>query len=194
MPRRSAPTRSSPRSTRSSDVSPRAQRRSGRRGALRLPAMKRIIEWYHRLLTWLMVATVAILIVPVTLQIISRYTALIPSWIWTEELSRFLFIWMVMLGAMIGIREHSHFEVDVWPELGAKPAALVRILSDLAILVFALVFVWWGIQFVRFGWDQLSELAELPMPWILLAWPIAGITWAMFLGESFVDNWRVLRA
>ena len=51
-----------------------------------------------------MIATVAILIVPVTLQIISRYTALIPSWIWTEELSRFLFIWMVMLGAMIGIR------------------------------------------------------------------------------------------
>ena len=89
--------------------------------------MKRIIDAYHRLLTWLMVATVAILIVPVTLQIISRYTALIPSWIWTEELSRFLFIWMVMLGAMIGIREHSHFEVDVWPELAPKRADAVEV-------------------------------------------------------------------
>src|SRR5436309_6101955 len=157
-------------------------------------SMKRIIDAYHRLLTWLMVATVAILIVPVTLQIVSRYTALIPSWIWTEELSRFLFIWMVMLGAMIGIREHSHFEVDVWPELGAKQAALVRIVSDLGILAFALVFVWWGIQFVRFGWDQLSELAELPMPRIFFAWPAAGATWALFLGESFVQDWRVLRA
>ena len=103
--------------------------------------MKKIIDAYHRLLTWLMVASVAILIVPVTLQIISRYTALIPSWIWTEELSRFLFIWMVMLGAMIGIREHSHFEVDVWPELGARGAALLRIVSDLFNQVFALVFV-----------------------------------------------------
>src|SRR3989442_998194 len=145
MPRRSAPTRSSPRSTRSSDVSPRAQRRNGRRGALRLPAMKRIIDGYHKLLTWLMVASVAILIIPVTLQIISRYTALIPSWIWTEELSRFLFIWMVMLGAMIGIREHSHFEVDVWPDLGPRQAALLRIVSHVCVLVFALVFVWWGI-------------------------------------------------
>src|SRR5207248_2329733 len=89
--------------------------------------MKKIIDWYHRLLTWLMVTSVAILIIPVTLQIISRYTELIPSWIWTEELSRFLFIWMVMLGAMIGIREHSHFEVDVWPDLGPKPTALLRI-------------------------------------------------------------------
>src|ERR671935_2702487 len=112
--------------------------------------MKRIIDAYHRLLTWLMVATVAILIVPVTLQIISRYTALIPAWIWTEELSRFLFIWMVMLGAMIGVREHSHFEVDVWPDLGAKGTALLAIVSQVFVLVFALVFVWWGIQFVRF--------------------------------------------
>lgn len=156
--------------------------------------MKRIIDAYHRLLTWLMVATVAILIVPVTLQIISRYTELIPSWIWTEEASRFLFIWMVMLGAMLGIREHSHFEVDVWPELGPRATALLRMVSDLFVLIFALVFCWWGIEFVRFGWHQLSELAELPMPWIFIAWPLAGVTWVLFLGESFVQNWRLLRA
>src|SRR5438132_4771565 len=154
--------------------------------------MKRIIEGYHRLLTWLMVASVAILIIPVTLQIISRYTALIPSWIWTEELSRFLFVWMVMLGAMVGVREHTHFEVDVWPELGARANALLRIVSALGVLVFALVFVWWGIQFVRFGWDQTSELADLPMGFIFVAWPLAGLTWMLFLGEAFVEGFRVL--
>src|SRR5256885_8265196 len=115
--------------------------------------MKRIIDGYHRLLTWLMIATVAILIVPVTLQIISRYTALIPSWIWTEELSRFLFIWMVMLGAMIGIRERTHFEVDVWPDLGPRPAALLRIVSDLLAVALALAFVRSGVQSWRFGLD-----------------------------------------
>ena len=154
--------------------------------------MKRLLDLYHRLLTWLMVGTIPILIVPVTLQIISRYTALIPSWIWTEELSRFLFIWMVMLGAMIGVRERSHFEVDVWPELKPRAGALLRIVSNLFVLVFALVFVWWGIEFVRFGWNQHSELAELPMPFIFLAWPVAGATWVLFLGESFVDNFRIL--
>ena len=39
------------------------------------------------LLSWLLVASVAILIVPVSLQIFSRYTALIPSYIWTEEMA-----------------------------------------------------------------------------------------------------------
>ena len=155
--------------------------------------MKRFLEFYHQLLTWLMVGTVAVLIIPVTLQIISRYTDLIPSWIWTEELSRFLFIWMVMLGAMIGVREHTHFEVDVWPELKPRPAALLRIVSHVFVLIFALVFIWWGIQFVRFGWSQNSELAELPMAFIFMAWPVAGITWVLFLGESFVTNIRILR-
>ena len=154
--------------------------------------MTRFIELYHRLLTWLMVGTVAVLIVPVTLQILARYTELVPNWIWTEEASRFLFIWMVMLGAMVGIREGTHFEVDVWPDLGRRGTAALRIVSHAFVLVFALVFTWWGIEFVRFGWDQLSELAELPMPWIFVAWPLTGITWLVFLGESFVHNTRVL--
>src|SRR5690242_5756361 len=153
--------------------------------------MKKLIGFYHQLLTWLMIATIAVLIVPVTLQMISRYTALIPSYIWTEELSRFLFIWMVMLGAMIGIREGSHFEVDVWPELGPRANAALKIVSSLFVLVFALVFLYWGIQFVQFGWYQTSELADLPMPFIFLAWPVAGATWILFLGESFLENFRI---
>ena len=154
--------------------------------------MKKLLDGTHRLLTWLMAATVAILIVPVTLQIISRYTALIPSWIWTEELSRFLFIWMIMLGSMIAVREGSHFVVHVLPELPLRPTAALAIVTNLCILGFALVFVWWGIQFVRFGWDQTSELADLPMAYIFVAWPVAGLTWVLFLGEAFIASFRVL--
>lgn len=154
-------------------------------------SMKKLISFYHQLLTWLMVLTIAVLIVPVSLQMISRYTALIPSYIWTEELSRFLFIWMVMLGAMIGIREGTHFEVDVWPELNPRANAMLKIVSSVFILIFALVFLYWGIQFVQFGWYQTSELADLPMPFIFVAWPVAGATWILFLGESFVENFRI---
>src|SRR5258708_16169279 len=98
-----------------------------------------------------MAATVAILIVPVTLQIISRYTALIPSWIWTEELSRFLFIWMIMLGAMIGVREGSHFVVDALPDLPPRANAILQIVTHFLVPVFALLFVWWGIASLPFG-------------------------------------------
>jgi TRAP-type C4-dicarboxylate transport system permease small subunit len=154
--------------------------------------MKRLIDAYSRLLSALMVATVAILVVPVSLQIISRYTQLIPSYIWTEELSRFLFIWMVMLGAMVGIKEGTHFEVDIWPELGRRGNAMLKIVSNLFVLIFALVFVYWGMKFVQFGWYQESELAELPMPFIFIAWPLAGATWLLFVAEILSENIRIL--
>jgi TRAP-type C4-dicarboxylate transport system permease small subunit len=156
--------------------------------------MKRLLEFYRRLLVWLLVGTVAVLIVPVTLQILSRFTGLIPSYIWTEELARFMFIWMVMIGAMLGVREGTHFEVDLWPKLGTTANALLRMVSHLFVLIFALVFVWWGVQFTRFGWDQVSEIAELPMWTIFVAWPIVGVTCVLFISEAFIANVRVLRS
>ena len=128
------------------------------------------------------------LIVPVTLQIFSRYTALIPSYIWTEEMARFLFIWMVMIGAMIGVREGTHFEVDVWPHLAPRAAAALRLREQPCVLVFALVFVWAGIEFTRFAWNRISELAELPLWLIHIAWPLTGLTWLLFLGEQMWDT------
>jgi len=156
--------------------------------------MRKLIDGYYRLLSWLLVATVAILIIPVSLQIFSRYTALIPSYIWTEEMARFFFIWMIMLGAMTGIRDSAHFDVDLWPELKPKPNALLKIVSSVFVLLFALVFIWYGIRFVQFGWDQSSELAELPMAYIFVAWPLAGFTWVLFLGERFITDLRTMAA
>ena len=139
-----------------------------------------------------MAAAVAILIVPVTLQTFSRYTDLIPAYLWTEELARFMFVWMIMLGAMIGVRERTHFEVDVWPALGERGGAMLRIVSNLFVLGLALVFAWWGVDFVRFGWDQLSEIAELPMWTIFVAWPLTGLMWVLFLAETMLDDLRTV--
>jgi TRAP-type C4-dicarboxylate transport system permease small subunit len=60
------------------------------------------------------------------------------------------------------------------------------------VLVMALVFVWYGTLFVKFGWDQTSELADLPMAYIFAAWPLAGLTWVLFLGERFIQDLRIV--
>ena len=52
-----------------------------------LAVLRRVSTAYSRVLSGLLVASVAILIFPVSLQIFSRYTSLIPSYIWTEERS-----------------------------------------------------------------------------------------------------------
>jgi TRAP-type C4-dicarboxylate transport system permease small subunit len=153
---------------------------------------RKVTFWYGQLLSWLLAASVAILVFPVSLQIFSRYTALIPSYIWTEEMARFFFIWSIMLGAMVGIREGTHFVVDLWPPLNARAQAAIRLVASVFVLVFAFVFLWWGIDFTRFALHRISELAELPLWYIHLPWPLAGITWILFLGEQLWDDLLVV--
>jgi TRAP-type C4-dicarboxylate transport system permease small subunit len=148
--------------------------------------------WYARLLSWLLAFSVAVLIIPVSLQIFSRYTQLIPAYIWTEEMARFLFIWMVMIGAMIGVREGSHFEVDVWPDLGPKATAALQLAAGAFVLLFAFVFLWAGWEFTRFAWNRVSELADLPLWMIHIAWPATGLTWFVFQSERMWDAALVL--
>jgi TRAP-type C4-dicarboxylate transport system permease small subunit len=148
---------------------------------------------YHRFLVWTLVFAVAVLIVPVSMQIFSRTIPLIPTYIWTEEMARFLFVWMIMIGAIVGVREGVHFDVDIWPVLGPRANALLRIVSALFVLGFALVFVWAGIEFTRFAWNRISELAELPLWLIHIAWPVTGVSWLLFAGERIADDWRIVR-
>jgi TRAP-type transport system small permease protein len=149
---------------------------------------RRFTRAYATLLSWLLAVSVAILVFPVSLQIFSRYTALIPSFIWTEEMARFLFIWTIMIGAMIGVRESTHFEVDVWPRMPPRGEAMLRLMGRLGVLAAALVFVWAGMHFTSFAWHRISELAELPLWLIYIAWPITGLTWIVFLGEQLLDD------
>jgi TRAP-type transport system small permease protein len=151
--------------------------------------MKNFLNLWERILTYVMAMTVVVLIIPVSMQIFSRFTDVIPRYIWTEELSRFCFIWMVMIGAMIGVRERLHFDVDIWPPLSPRADALLRMVSNSFVLLFAGATIWWGVQFTQFGWNQTSELADLPMWIIFIAWPLTGLTWVLFLIEAFARDW-----
>ena len=152
--------------------------------------MHKLVHYYAKFLNVLLGISVGFLVVPVTVQMVARFTSLIPAWIWTEEMARFLFIWMVMLGAMIGVRDGGHVEVDVWPKLSFRANALLSVVSLVFVLVFALVFLWYGIKFVQFGWNQTSELADLPMAWIFVAWPLTGATWLLFGFERLQRDLR----
>jgi TRAP-type transport system small permease protein len=153
---------------------------------------RRLTHWYSELLSWLLAISLGVLVIPVAMQIFSRFTAIIPHYIWTEEMARFLFVWTIMIGAMIGVRESTHFEVDLWPRLSPRAEAAIKLIARLGVLVIAIVFVSAGIKFTGFGWYRISELAAMPLWLIHIAWPIAGATWLIFLGEQMYDEARTL--
>lgn len=157
--------------------------------------MRAFIDGYHRFLKVVLTVLMTILLVPVTLQIFSRYVGLIPRYIWTEELARFCFIWIVLVGAMIAVRDGTHFTADFLPHPKSKRGeAVAKMIADFVVFLVSLIFVVWGWPLVKFGLLQESEMAELPMVFIYSAWPIAGATSILFLGERFVDHLKLFRS
>ena len=99
--------------------------------------MRALLEGYYRLLKLILTVLMFALIVPVAMQILSRYTGIIPRFIWTEEIARFCFVWIILIGAMIAVRDGTHFDVDILPH-SVNPAVekFMKLLS-----LFAMA--WW---------------------------------------------------
>jgi TRAP-type C4-dicarboxylate transport system permease small subunit len=156
--------------------------------------MKGAIDLLYKALRALVTLLMGALMVPVCLQILSRFTELVPRYIWTEEAARFCFIWIIMLGSMIAVRDDTHFDLEIMPKPKTPGGlAMARLLRHGMMLVVAFTFLWFGYEFALFGFNQESELTGLNMLAIHAALPLAGAVYALFLGEKLwqdVQLWR----
>ena len=157
--------------------------------------MRRAIEYYYRFLKFALTILMFLLMVPVSLQIFSSYIGFIPRYIWTEEMARFCFIWIILVGSMIAVRDGTHFTVDLLPPTVSKRTEAIRnLFVDICIAICAVVFVLWGEHFVASSLQQTSEMADMPMVFIYIAWPLAGVSYLIFLAEKTVDNVKLFRS
>jgi len=155
--------------------------------------MTRILDAIQFTLKIAITLLIVALIVPVTMQVLSRYTGIVPRYIWTEELARFCFIWVIMVGSMIAVRDDTHFDVDLLPmPTTAMGLGFSKLIRHVAMLILAIAFMWYGRPFVNQGLMQTSEIAELPMVTIYAAWPLAGAVWAIFLIEKLANDIRYI--
>ena len=153
--------------------------------------IERILEGFCQLLRILVGLLIAALIVPVFMQVIARYTGIIPTYLWTEELAKFIFVWIVMIGSMIAVWEGTHFDVQVVPDAKSN---LGRLLQQgfvlIMVSVFALLFARYGIDYAKFGSIQSSVMMQINMLWIYITVPLAGFVWATF---ALFSLWQVIQ-
>ena len=146
---------------------------------------------YCRLLKLALTSLMLLMVVPVLLQILSRYSGIIPRYIWTEEVARFCFVWIVMIGSMIAVREESHFRVDLLPQPDTdRQAGVSSLVVHVAMVLVAVVFALYGFEFARFGYRQTSEMSGINMLSIYVSFPLAGVTWTIFLVERMLVDIR----
>ena len=92
-----------------------------------------------------------------------------------------------LLSVLCFLKWHAPIRGWIFGSMGAG-----FLLSGLFILGFAAVFLWAGWEFTRFALKRFSELAELPLWLIHVAWPVTGVTWIVFLGEQVLSDLRII--
>jgi len=92
---------------------------------------------------------------------------------WAEEVSRYMMIWLALLGAGLALREGAHIAVETLPDsLPLWPARLVRGLAVLLIAGFLALMLWLGWHYAQFAMMQRTPVLRLPVGQIYLAIPI----------------------
>jgi TRAP-type C4-dicarboxylate transport system permease small subunit len=126
----------------------------------------------------LLVILVVGLVSSVSWQVFSRYLLEDPS-PWTEELARFLLIWIGMLGASYAFREKAHLGLELLPEkLEGVPAAVLRYFTLAVVALFAItVLIAGGSNLVSLTWElrQYSAVLGLPIAWVYSVIPLTGV-------------------
>lgn len=130
--------------------------------------MKFIMTVVRILVTLLLVGTV----VCTTLQIITRYV-LGNSLTWTEQVTRYLFIWLVALGIPLSFYEGGSFKFDILiKKLGVKVGVITDVIVWLCILGFSGYYFYWSLMLTIKAGGKLSAGIDIPYYFLYGAQPV----------------------
>ncbi len=153
-------------------------------------------RWLDRFLSALVATLMAALVLDVLWQVFTRFILGAPS-SWTEELARYLMIWVGLIGAAYAAGRKMHLSLDLLPGvLVGKNVHLLRILIESLVLVFALAALFAGgvrLVWVMLALGQTSASLQLPLGYIYLAVPISGFCIAWYAILDLVDEIKKLR-
>lgn len=148
----------------------------------------RFLDTFCNGLRVLLGCLMASLAIPVGMQVIARYTGIIPTYLWTEELATFIFVWVVMIGSMLAVWDGTHFDVVITPDATSPLGALVqKSVVCLSIMIFGLLFLWYGIEYAKIGSIQSSVMMRANLLWTYITVPIAGTVWAVLSAYRFYE-------
>ena len=155
----------------------------------RLARMARVLSRVSTAALWLAGTGLVLMTIIVGWQVFTRY---ILNWsnAWTEPAAVLLMSWFIFLGAAVGIRENYHLGFDVLLYVlppGSK--RVLRAISDVVVIAFAIGMIYFGLQLVALGWPARLPSLGIPEGAKYLPLVFGGILIVLFSLERLVLRW-----
>lgn len=151
--------------------------------------MSRLVDGYCRLLELLMVIALAAMVIMVFGNVVLRY-AFNSGITVSEELSRWLFVWMTFLGAIVGLKEHGHLGTDILVgRLGVAGKKACLAVGQLLMLAVTVVFLKGSWEQARINLETEAPVTGAPMAVVYAAGVVFAVSAALLLAREL---WRTL--
>jgi TRAP-type C4-dicarboxylate transport system permease small subunit len=141
-------------------------------------AVRRFVLGFDRLLGRLEAAALAIMVAVITcvtfLQVFTRYVIENPL-IWTEELARYLFVWIALIGGAAAVRTRGHFGLDILRRVAPSLRKPLGTVSTLVVFVFLCLLMYTGILETRQASTQFTHTLGVNMHWAYVCIPIGAM-------------------
>lgn len=131
-------------------------------------------------------ALLAALVVIIFVQVVFRYV-LDSSLSWSEELARFMFIWIVMLGASTGVKERYHVAITAFISwLPSVPCRVIWFFVESVCFCVAVCMLLYGMEMAGNVISQPSPAMRVSMFWVYVSVPVSGGLMVIYLAESLL--------
>lgn len=150
--------------------------------------MDKLDRLIHIILLWVIGALIFAMMTVTFSQVVARYV-LTNSLSWSEELGRYIFVWITFLGLAAAYQSKAHVALDLLATaLPHRSARVLRTLNALLVAVVGAALIVGGQALIGFGMNQRSAALGLPMYTVYSVIPFSG---AMLLYFALRDAWRL---
>lgn len=152
--------------------------------------LKRLINYFNGIIKWILILLFAVMVVVVFLQVLFRFVIHQPL-AWTEELGRYLLVWITFLGAGYGMSTKAHPSIEIlYDRAGPLIKKGLTIVTTILIIFFFWNVIIHSFEFIQRSMAQTSPVLRIPMGYVYTVIPISSAIFVINLLYVVISEWR----
>ncbi len=144
-------------------------------------------SFLEKILLFIAIVSLVIYVFIVALDVFARNVDFVDAILWGQEIAMMAFVWSVFSGGAVAYRRREHFKIEVLP-LNLRENIFIKIIVLILALFFSYILLKEGITLaVKIGMQRGSRPTGIPLIWVFLSIPLAGLSMILFTVERFID-------
>ena len=150
--------------------------------------LEKLRNTLNRLLKTVIVTLTIMMVLVVFMQVVFRYVLESPL-VWSEELARYLSIWITFLGASVAVGARNHIKIDAF--IGMFPVKVRKfdeLMIDLLQVVFAVTMLVAGGMMIPVVMGNLTPALQTSFGYVYASIPVSAVLMMLFLASNIYED------